>query len=134
MSEEKKVKSEKFISLKFSELRVVLDPKIKKEVQGSLIGSSVYGKFENGLVVEFKNGEYDATDELVIEELKKHPYYGAMFVSASEKGAVKPSDEALRSNNERKTTAEDLASTCPECGKKCKNKQGLEIHMRSHQK
>jgi len=124
---------EQFISLKFQELRLVLDPQTKKEVQGSLVASSLYGRFPTGFTAEFKNGLFETTDETVIAALKAHPYYGAMFVSASEKGAVKMGDEAARMTNEKKTVADELASTCPKCGKKLKNAAGLEIHMRSHQ-
>jgi hypothetical protein len=124
---------EQFISLKFKELRVVLDPQTKKEVQGSLVASSLYGKFPTGFVAEFKNGLYETADEAVIAALREHPYYGAMFVSASEKGAVKMGNEAARMTNEKKTVADELASTCPKCGKKLKNAEGLKIHMRSHE-
>jgi len=126
-------KVEKFMSLKFSSLRLVLDPKIKKEVQGSLVGSSVFGKFPNGQTVEFENGEYSTSDPEIIKELKSHPYYGTMFVCATQEGTVKISDEGLRSNNERGTIVDDLSSVCPICAKKCKNEAGLIVHMRSHQ-
>ena len=125
---------ETFLSLKFKELRVVLDPQTKKEVQGQAVSTSLYGKFPQGFVAEFKNGVFTTSDEAVIEALKADPYYGAMFVCASDKGAVKLGGEAARMINEKKTTAEDIASTCPTCGFKAKTKQGLETHMRIHNK
>ena len=123
---------ETFISLKFKELRLVLDPQTKKEVQGALIASSLYGKFPQGFTAEFKNGIFETSDEAVVEALMAHPYYGAMFVCQSEKGAVKMGGEGIRMINEKRTVAEDLASTCQKCGFKAKNAEGLKIHMRSH--
>jgi hypothetical protein len=126
--------TEQFISLKFKELRVVLDPQTKKEVQGTLVASSLYGKFPTGFVAEFKGGAFTTSDEAVIEALKEHPTYGAAFVCASDKGAVKLKDEALRMINERKAVAEELASTCIKCGRKFKNEEGLKIHLRTCEK
>lgn len=127
-------KKEQFKSLKFSGLRIVLDPQTKKEVQGSLVASSLYGKFPTGYTAEFKNGVFETSDEAVAAALHEHPYYGAAFVSMSDKGAAKMGDEALRSTNEKKATAEEIASSCPKCGFKAKNEAGLVVHLRSHEK
>ena len=125
-------KKEQFVSLKFKELRLVLDPQTKKEVQGSLVASSLYGKFPTGFTAEFKNGLFETADEAVIAALHEHPMYGAMFVSASEKGAAKIGQEAALMINTKKEVVNGLSVPCPKCGKTFQTDKGLEIHMRSH--
>lgn len=129
---EKEIKKVTFTSLKFKNLRVVLDPMTKKEVQGSLVASSIFGKFPRGFVAEFENGIFTTDDQLVIELMKENPYYGAMFVSSDKDEKVKIGDAGINMLNTRNTVADELASTCPTCGFKAKSKAGLDIHMRSH--
>lgn len=111
----------------------MLDPQTKKEVQGQLVATSLYGKFPTGYTAEFKNGVFETSDEAVIEALHQHPMYGAMFVSASHEGAVKLTAEGAKMINEKKTAAESAALTCPECGYKAPNAGLLKIHMRQHE-
>jgi len=127
-----------FRSLRFKSLRIVLDPKAKKEVHGQLVTTSRTNRFPDhpfGVTVEFENGFYETTDESIIEALKAHDDYGSVFDSTDEQVIAK-SEAALRQENERVAVAEDVASTdptCTVCGEKMKNAAGLKIHMRSHQ-
>lgn len=126
-----------FRSLRFRLLRVVLDPKAKKEVMGQLVTTSLTNRFKNhphGVTVEFENGFYETDDAEVIEALKSHDDYGSMFDS-TDSAVIEKSDAAKGRESERTVVTEVAASTdptCSVCGEKMKNAKGLEIHMRSH--
>lgn len=122
-----------FLSLKFKSLRIVLDAKCMKEVQGRLISSSLNGLFPAGYTAEFVDGEFTTDNQAVISAMREHPYFGAMFTSIDAE-AGEMSKVGAEMLDVRKETAEALASTCTECGKKFANEAGLKIHMRSHQK
>lgn len=126
-----------FRSLRFKLLRIVLDPKAKKEVMGQLVTTSLTNRFKNhphGVTVEFENGFYETDDEEIIEALKSHEDYGSMFDS-TDTVVIEKSDAAKGRESERTVVTGAVASTdptCTVCGEKMKNAKGLEIHMRSH--
>ena len=124
-------KSVTFISRKYKELRVVLDPKWAKEVEQRRVMTGLHGHFPAGKTVEFHDGVYVTSNEKEIELLKNHQSYGMSFYS-SEDGADTPTDEALRHMNEKKTVAEEIASQCPECGKKFGSEAAVRAHMKVH--
>jgi len=122
-----------FKSLRYKNLRVVLDPKTKHLEGGQLVSGSLYKKFPNGFTAEFTNGLCIVADKDVAEALEKHPDYGVQFFRLDDTRKVVLSDEAMRKQNEKKEISEDVSSTCTVCGKKCANSSGLSLHMRVHE-
>ncbi len=124
----------KFIAKRGANLRLIIAPRGRMEVDGRLISTSLNPDFPAGLTVEFQNGIYETQDKAVIKALKAHKDFGMRFFTDEAGEAETPSNEALKAENEAAEYKEELRSTCPECGKKFKNEAGLEIHMRSHNK
>lgn len=108
-----------FISRKYKQLRVVLDPKAAKEVEGRRMMVGLKGDFPIGKTVEFQNGVFVTDDPKVIKLLKSHDDYGVDFYAletdkkTGKPVAAKPSDEALRKLNEKKGLAQEVADTNP---------------------
>ena len=107
-----------FLSRKYKQLRIVLDPKAHREVEGRRMMVGLMGQFPIGKVVEFQNGKYETNDQRVIEAMKAHESFGYDFYSleVDEKGrpkAAKPSDKAIREHNEKKALANQVADTDP---------------------
>lgn len=107
-----------FISRKYKQLRIVLDPKAHREVEGRRMMVGLNGQFPIGKVIEFQEGKYETKDPIVIEALKSHEAYGYDFYSleVDDRGkpkAAKPSEKALREHNEKKALANEVADTNP---------------------
>lgn len=125
----------RFISRKGASLRLVIDPRIRKSVEGRVLIGSLRDKFPAGLTVEFVNGIYETEDKAIIKELKNHSEFGYRFYSDEEGVAEKPTEEAKKTEKEKKELAEKIRSNCPVegCGQKFANEQLLEVHMREHE-
>lgn len=122
-----------FVSTKKRNLRVVIVPRIAREIGGVRIMQGMNQEdFPNGLTIEFQDGTYQTEDKKIIDAIKKHPHYGSDFVSTDKEETVAPSDQSLRENNEKAEIAEALASKCPECGKEFGNTNSLNGHMKVH--
>lgn len=126
-----------FIATRFSKHRIVLDPKMKKEVGGHAVASSLNGlfkKYPQGYTVEFENGQFATADPEIIEALKEHEEFGSMFVVEGEQS--KPTAAAVKTQQEKKEVSDELASKCPEpgCGFPAKNPASLKLHMKVHEK
>lgn len=126
------MKTVTFISRKYKELNVVLDPRTYKMDAGRQTMIGLNGKFEQGMSAQFHDGVFTTSDPAVIEALKSHMSYGMSFYSNEPGEAVQPTDEALRNENEKKGLSEAARSTCDKCGKKFANEMGLMAHMRVH--
>ena len=124
----------KFFARKYRNLRLVIGARTRVQVEGRLTHASLNPDFPMGLTVQFENGEYDTEDKKIIAALKAHPNYGMYFFSGEPGEAEAPTEAALRAENEKKEKAEEVRSTCPECGKKFKNETLLEVHMKVHDK
>jgi len=120
----------KFVSTKYRQLRVVLDPKSQMEIQGKRVTKGLYDLFPNGKTVEFNDGEYETKDKAIINALKSSSGYAVDFVT-DEREADQPNDEALLKKNEKKEFANEIASVCPKCGAKYRKPIELEAHMKS---
>lgn len=118
-----------FISKKYSNLTVVLDPRTYVIEGGRRMMTSLNDQFKNGRRIEFKNNLYETKDPEEIKALKEHAQYGIAFFADGEKAELKT--EGLRALNEKKEMAQEAGSICPWCGDKFKNEQGLEIHQRT---
>lgn len=114
-----------FIS-KFANLRLILEPKRWKEIDGS--------KFlTDGLTVEFQNGQFSTKDEELIKKLKNTKVFGRDYWTG-EKGKDELTPEAVKEINETKEYIGKLESKCPECGKEFGSEASLRGHMLSHRK
>lgn len=114
-----------FIS-KYENLRLVIQPKRWKEVDGS--------KFlTDGITVEFRNGVFDTEDKELITSLKGCRSFGQDFWSAEGEKDELPV-AAAKDINDIKEFKEKTESQCEICGKKFDNKQKLAGHMLSHKK
>ena len=125
-----------FISKKYKELRVVLDPVMRKEVAGAVVTSGLRHIFPDDLprAVEFKNGEFTTSDKLTIQALKEHVNYGVQFISTDQEGEPELKDEAVQELNAKEELTQAARSKCPECGKDFKTDFGLQGHMKTHNK
>lgn len=122
----------KFIARKHKNLRIVLDPQVRFKQMGRTFTQSLTGDTKLGLTVQFANGIFETKDKETIKALKGHSGYGIQFFSDEAGEAVSPSVEAVAAENEKKAVAEEVRSTCPECGEKFKNETALNGHMRVH--
>lgn len=122
----------KFFARKHSALRLVLDPTFKHREMGRTTTESLTGKTKLGLTVEFVNGVYETDDPKIIRILKEHDGYGLAFYSDEAGEVATPTVAAVAAQNEKKAYAEDLASTCPECGNKFGTVGVLNSHMKVH--
>jgi len=122
----------KFIARKHKGLRIVLDPRVRIKDMGRSITQSLTGQTKLGLTIEFHDGIYDTNDKEVIKALKNHPGFGLEFFN-DEPVPVTPTVEAAAAENEKKGYAEEIRSTCTECGKKFANETQLNVHMRTHE-
>lgn len=115
-----------FIS-KIANLRLVMEPKRWKEIDGS--------KFlTDGLTVSFLNGQFNTKDEELIKKLKATKIYGRDYWAA-DKAKDELTVEAVKEKNEEAEYKEaTLQSTCPECGKKFGSEASLRGHLLSHRK
>ena len=120
-----------FLTKKYSELRLVLDPKTAVAVDGRRVTKGMYGS-ASGITVEFHEGRFETEDEKLIDTLKAHRLYGVAFY-ADDNEAAEPNSEGLREENEKHALAEEAGSICPECGRKYKTAASLDKHMKSHE-
>lgn len=120
-----------FLTKKYSELRLVIDPKAATEVNGRRVTKGLYGS-TSGITVEFHEGRFETKDEDLIETLKGHRLYGVAFYT-DEAAADKPNTEGLREENEKHAAAEEAGAICPECGRKYKTSETLARHMKTHE-
>src|SRR6266498_4345279 len=104
------MKMVQFLSRKYRSLRIVLDPKAYKEVQGRRMMTSINGYYPQGKTVEFQNGMFETDDEKLIELLKEHPGFGADFYIPAE--GAKPKEEAVKKENAKKEAAFSAANKC----------------------
>ena len=128
------MKTVTFISRKYKELNVVLDPRTYQMDAGRQTMIGLNGKFPQGMSVQFHDGVYTTSDPAIIDALRAHMSYGMGFYSNEPGEAVQPTDEALRNENEKKQLATEAGAICPECGKKFKSDFGLQGHLKSHTK
>ncbi len=119
-----------FLTKKYRELRLVLDPKTAVAVDGRRVTKGLYGS-TSGVTVEFHDGRFETEDEQLIDSLKEHRLYGVAFYTSE--GADEPNSEGLREENEKRELAEEAGAQCPECGKKYKSASGLKTHMKTHE-
>lgn len=122
-----------FVSTKYRQLRVVLDPKSHIEIQGKRITKGLYDKFKNGLVIEFQDGEFKTDDQRVIEALKSARGFGVDYITEGLEVEV-PSDEAVEHINAKKEVAESTRTTCQFCGKKFRKEFELNAHIEAEHK
>lgn len=111
-----------FISRKYKNLRIVLDQKAHKEVDGRRMMVGLNNQFPIGKTVEFNEGTFQTDDPKVIAALKADEGFGYEFYAletdkkTGEVVAPKPKDAALRKANEKKVIAQEVADTNPEAG------------------
>ncbi len=120
----------RFISKKYSALRLVLDPKTAVEVEGRRVTKGLYGS-TSGVTVEFHDNKFETEDKDLIKQLKAHRLFGVAFYS-DDKKADEPNPEGLKEENEKHELAEEAGSICPVCGEKFKNSKFLDKHMKKH--
>lgn len=122
-----------YIARKYKSLRLVIEPRSSKEVEGRRIQTGLHGRFLTGKTIEFNQGEYTTNDPREIEAIDSHPEIGLSFYRADRQGVDTPSDEAVAKYNEKREVVESVTNTCPECGFNAKSDFGLQAHMRKHE-
>lgn len=116
-----------FISRKYKNLRIVTSPTRKMVVDSQLVTMP-------GKTIEFSDYKFETNDTEVIEALKKSKSYGVWFYPADGESVITPNPDGAREEKSRQEAAEEIGSICPDCGFKAKTAQGLEMHMRVHNK
>lgn len=107
----------KLFSLKFRELILTVDPKTFTIEMGAKIMRGLFGKFPNGLSLEFKNNEFDTrslrfdavTEAKLIRILRKHPSYGISFVTEDHTDDNE-NQETVQFHKDQKKTAVTVAA------------------------
>ena len=122
-----------FLATKRRNLRVVIEPRIAREIGGQRVMGGMFEKYPAGRTIEFVDGEFHTDDKELIKDIKAHVHYGVDFVSSEKDEApVAPTDQALREQNEKAEIVEELGSQCPKCGKEFKNAAAVNGHLATH--
>lgn len=111
---------------KYKELRIIITPTRKREVNGEMY-------MQVGKTIEFKNNVYTTDDPEEIEMIANSKGYGYIFYS-DERVADTPDDATVLAMNEKKAAAAGIGIECRECGFIAKNELGLMGHMKKHAK
>lgn len=108
-----------FVTKKYKNLRIVIDPKGTVLAEGRRIVTGLLGLSKVGLSVEFIDGHFETDDEKIIDLLKKNDDYGISFVAVEKDEEGKQIEPTLKGSQkkkvqEREKLAKEAADTNPQ--------------------